>query len=96
MGIWRRVRRADKTAAVVVGAVNVPLCGVLFALLIGFGATTREQEDAAQVLGGQILGVWFVGGLLLFSVLAMTRALFVHLATMVFTPGGLVLALVLA
>lgn len=31
-------------------------------------------------------GCWLVGGLALFSVLGMTRALFAHLATMLGTP----------
>ncbi|WP_445525533.1 hypothetical protein [Streptomyces cyslabdanicus] len=87
----------DKPVAVIVGVGNLLLSGVLFLMMIGgvlgFEATTREQESAAQTLAGQIFGCWLAGGLLLFSVLGMTRALFSHLATMFFTPVALTLVL---
>ena len=62
---------------------------------IGFGSTTREQETAARILSGQIFGCWLAGGLMLFSVLGMTRVLFSRLATMLFTPVALILILTL-
>ncbi|MGW5127057.1 hypothetical protein ACWEQ7_24035 [Streptomyces sp. NPDC004069] len=72
---------------------------MLFLMMIGgalgFEATTREQETAARTLAGQACGCWLAGGLLLFSVLGMTRALFSHLATMLFTPVALALVLML-
>ncbi|MFD9391037.1 hypothetical protein ACFWBB_09975 [Streptomyces sp. NPDC060000] len=95
--LWKRVRRADKPTAVIVGMGNLLLCGMLLLMLIGgtliFEATTREQETAAQRLAGQIFGYWLVGGLMLFSVLGMTRALFSHLATMFLPPVVLILIL---
>ncbi|MEV5433330.1 hypothetical protein [Streptomyces sp. NPDC052701] len=97
--LWRRARRADKPVAVIVGVGNMLLCGVLFVMviggLLGFGATTREQETAARILAGQIFGGWLAGGLMLLFMLGMTRALFSHLATMLFTPAALILILVL-
>jgi len=75
------------------------LCGVLFVMAIGgmllFEAASREQETAARYLAGQIFGCWLAGGLMLFSVLGMTRALFSHLTTMLFTPTTLFLILLL-
>ncbi|MFJ5154183.1 hypothetical protein ACIQCF_21830 [Streptomyces sp. NPDC088353] len=97
--LWRRVRRVDKPVAVIVGVGNLLLCAVLFFMAIGgllsSGASTREEETAARILAGQIFGCWLVGGLMLFSVLVMTRALFSHLATMLFTPIALTLILLL-
>ncbi|WP_253266236.1 hypothetical protein [Streptomyces sp. 6-11-2] len=97
--LWRRVRRVDKPVAVIVGVGNLLLCVVLFFMAIGgvlsFGASTREEETAAWILAGQIFGCWLVGGLMLFSVLVMARALFSHLATMLFTPIALTLILLL-
>ncbi|TGZ11655.1 hypothetical protein E5Z02_03595 [Streptomyces rhizosphaericola] len=95
----RRVRRADKPVAVIVGVGNMLLCGVLFMMMIGglpgFEATTREQETSARILAGQIFGGWLAGGLLLLFMLGMTRASFSHLATMLFTPIALILILML-
>ncbi|MFJ4517771.1 hypothetical protein [Streptomyces sp. NPDC088816] len=89
----------DKPVAVIAGVGNMLLCGVLFVMMIGgllgFEATTREEETAARILGGQIFGCWLAGGLMLFSVLGMTRALFSHLGTMLLTPIALVLILLL-
>ncbi|MER5845650.1 hypothetical protein ABT126_00725 [Streptomyces sp. NPDC002012] len=97
--LWRRVRRADKPVAVIVGVGNLLLCGVLFLMMIGgvlnFEAATREQETAAQTLAGQIFGCWLAGGLMLFSMLGMTRALFSHLATMLCMPAALIVILTL-
>ncbi|GAA3302097.1 hypothetical protein GCM10020295_46960 [Streptomyces cinereospinus] len=72
--------------------VNVLLCCGLLPLatggLPGAGATTREQENAAQELAFQIFGCWFLGGLLLFAVLGLGRALCVHLATLLLAPAA--------
>ncbi|MFE1251401.1 hypothetical protein [Streptomyces sp. NPDC058741] len=89
----------DKPVAVIVGVGNVLLCGVLLVMMIGglpgFGATTREQETAAWILAAQIFGGWLAGGLMLLSGLGMARAVFSHLATMLFTPAALILILML-
>ncbi|WP_241518667.1 hypothetical protein [Streptomyces sp. CB03238] len=79
---------------------NLLLCGLLLLMLIGgvliFEATTREQETAAQQLAARIFGYWLAGGLLLFSVLRMMRALFSHLATMLLPPLVLISSLALS
>jgi len=89
----------DKPVALIVGLGNMLLCGVLFVMAIGgllcFEAATRGQETTARNLAGQIFGCWLTGGLMLFSVLGMTRALFSHLTTMLFTPTALFLILML-
>ncbi|MFF8609575.1 hypothetical protein ACF06X_27020 [Streptomyces sp. NPDC015346] len=94
--LWRRVRQADKSAAVIVGMGNLVLCGLLLPMLIGgvliFEATTQEQETTAQHLAAQVFGYWFAGGLMLFSMLRMTRTLFSHLATMLLPPVALILS----
>lgn len=93
--LWRRIRQSDKSAAVIVGLGNLLLCGLLLPMLIGgvliFEATTREQERTAQHLAAQTFGYWLAGGLLLFSLLRMTRTLFSHLATMLLPPVALIL-----
>jgi hypothetical protein len=68
------------------------LCCAL--LLVAVGAlfvepATRAEETAAWHLAGRIYGWWFLGGLVLFPVLGMTRALAVHLTTMIATPAAL-------
>ncbi|MBE1597909.1 MULTISPECIES: hypothetical protein [Streptomyces] len=69
-----------------VGAGNVLLCCVLL---------TRAEETAAWQLAGRILGWWLLGGLALFPVLGLTRALVVHLTTMIATPPALFTLVVL-
>ncbi|MFF9776145.1 hypothetical protein ACF1HJ_21100 [Streptomyces sp. NPDC013978] len=91
--------RADRRVAVGVGAGNVVLCCVL--LLVAIGAlfvepTTRAEETAAGQLAGRIHGSWFLGGLVLFPVLRMTRTWVVHLATMIVTPVVLFALVVLS
>ncbi|MFD9004534.1 hypothetical protein ACFV0T_26835 [Streptomyces sp. NPDC059582] len=98
IGLWRQARRADRPAAVIVGEGNLLLCGVLFLMMIGgilaFQATTPAEEFAARRLAGQIFGCRLAGGLMLFSLLGMVRALFTHLATMA-PPAALILVLAL-
>ncbi|MET9801937.1 hypothetical protein [Streptomyces sp. NPDC006368] len=92
--LWRRrTRQADKPVAVIVGIGNLLLSGALFLMTVGviFEATTREEEIAAQRLAAQIFGYWLAGGLMLSSVLCMTRTLFSHLVTMIFPPTALIL-----
>lgn len=76
-----------------VGAGDLLLCCVVFLMMLGCGATTREEETASWVLGGQIYGGWLAAGLTLFAVAGLTRALLTHLATMLLTPGVLLLVL---
>ncbi|GGZ07905.1 hypothetical protein [Streptomyces poonensis] len=96
----RRAREADRPVAAVLGTVDALLSCVLFWMLIGsplfVETTTREQETAAQFLGLQIFGCWLVGGLVLFSVLGMTRTVLSHLAAMLLTPVALVLMLLVS
>lgn len=97
--VWRSVRRADGPAAYAVVAVNLLLCPVLLAMMtggvLGFEATTREEELAAQALGARIFGCWLVGGLVVFSALGMARSLVGHLATLLLTPAVLLSVLFL-
>ncbi|GAA2557917.1 hypothetical protein ACFVDU_09920 [Streptomyces albidoflavus] len=79
--------------AFAVGAGDLLLCCVVFLMMLGYGATTREEETASWVLGGQIYGGWLAAGLTLFAVAGLTRALLTHLATMLLTPGVLLLVL---
>lgn len=79
--------------AFAVGAGDLLLCCVVFLMMLGYWATTREEETASWVLGGQIYGGWLAAGLTLFAVAGLTRALLTHLATMLLTPGVLLLVL---
>lgn len=79
--------------AFAVGAGDLLLCCVVFLMMLGYWATTREEETASWVLGGQIYGGWLVAGLTLFAAAGLTRALLTHLATMLLTPGVLLLVL---
>lgn len=81
--------------AFAVAAGDLLLCCVVFLMMLGYGATTREEETASWVLGGQIYGGWLAAGLTLFAVAGLTRVLLTHLATMLLTPGVLVLVLLL-
>ena len=91
--------RVDRRVAVGVGAGNVVLCCVL--LLVAIGAlfvepTTRAEETEAGQLAARLYGCWFLGGLVLFPVLRMTRTWLVHLATMIVTPVVLFALVVLS
>ncbi|MBZ2407163.1 hypothetical protein HX747_02960 [Streptomyces sp. L06] len=88
-----RLRRSDRPVAFAVGAGDLLLCCVVFLMMLGYWATTREEETASWVLGGQIYGGWLVAGLTLFAAAGLTRALLTHLATMLLTPGVLLLVL---
>ncbi|MEH0634304.1 hypothetical protein QBA35_13190 [Streptomyces bottropensis] len=59
------------------------------------GAGHPAEETAAWQLAGRIYGWWLLGGLVLFPVLGLTRALVVHLATMIATPPALFTLVVL-
>ncbi|MZD21190.1 hypothetical protein GTY82_28875 [Streptomyces sp. SID5476] len=94
----RQIRRADRRVAVGVGAGNVLLCCVLLLVAVGVlfvEPVTRAEETAAWQLAGRIYGWWLLGGLVLFPVLGLTRALVVHLATMIATPPALFTLVVL-
>ncbi|MGP2436457.1 hypothetical protein [Streptomyces sp. JW3] len=93
--LWRRVRRADRPAAPVVGAADVLLGSLLFFLASGVltDPATREQENAAQTLALGLFLSWLLGGLLLFALLGMVRTLCGHLLTLLLTPVVLFLLL---
>ena len=57
---------------------------------------TWEEETEAWHLVARIHGYWLVGGLVLFPVLRMTRALVVHLTAMIVTPVVLFTLVVLS
>lgn len=94
----RRARQADRPVAVVVGVGDLLLCGVLLLTAIGvlfFEPTTRAEEADAWGVAGRVYGYWLAGGLVLFSVLGMTRTLLAHLATMLGAPVVLFLIVML-
>ncbi|MDX2933215.1 hypothetical protein [Streptomyces ipomoeae] len=94
----RRARQADKSVAVVVGMADLLLCGVLLLTAAGvlfIEPTTRAEEADAWGVAGRVYGYWLVGGLVVFSVLGMGRALLAHLVTMLVAPVVLFLLLVL-
>ncbi|MFE9257625.1 hypothetical protein [Streptomyces sp. NPDC006879] len=97
-GLWRKTRAADGRVALVLGVGNVLLVTVLLEVSIGglwlFEAVTREQENSARELAGTVFGCWLAGGLLVFSVLGMTRTLFSHLVTMLLPPALLIMVAV--
>ncbi|MFE2280833.1 hypothetical protein ACFXAE_27155 [Streptomyces sp. NPDC059454] len=86
--VWKRVRRADRSVAPFVVAGNVLVGGVLLWTAIGGigDPATREEENAAQDLALRIFGSWLLGGVVLFAVLGMGRALLGHLAALLLTP----------
>ncbi|MBT2413521.1 hypothetical protein J7I94_23635 [Streptomyces sp. ISL-12] len=93
--LWRRVRRADRPVAPVVGAANVLLSSLLFLLAIGVltEPVTGEQENAAEGLALRIFCCWLLGGLVLFAVLGMARTLLGHLVTLLLPPLLMTVAL---
>ncbi|MFI1420585.1 hypothetical protein ACH4VX_21865 [Streptomyces sp. NPDC020731] len=93
--VWRRVRRADRSVAPFVAAGSALVGGVLLLLAIGVigDPATRAEETAAQGLALRIFGCWLLGGVVLFAVLGMTRALLGHLAALLLTPLAIVVAL---
>ncbi|MET9610150.1 hypothetical protein ABZZ17_34605 [Streptomyces sp. NPDC006512] len=94
---WRRGRRVDESAAVVVGVGNLLLSSALSWMLIGggpfFEATTRAEETAAQEFAVSVFGCWLAAGLVLFLVLGMMRTLVGHVLAMLLPPAALVLVL---
>lgn len=99
VSIWRLTRRADRRVAVVVAVSDVLLSILLFLKAIGqpplFEAMTREEETANWHFAVPVFGCWLLGGLTLFSVLAMPRTLLSHLAAMLLPPIALMTSLFL-
>ncbi|MER7785100.1 hypothetical protein ACFE3N_26025 [Streptomyces albidoflavus] len=90
-----RLRRSDRPVSVAVIVGDLLLCCAVFLMMLGYGATTRAEETASWVLGGQIYGGWLAAGLTLFAVAGLRRALLSHLATMLLTPGALLFLVLL-
>ncbi|MCX2181886.1 hypothetical protein KV205_15280 [Streptomyces sp. SKN60] len=97
VGWYRRIRRADTPVAVLVGLMNVLLCGMLFMMVMASGitfgapdATQQAEMDAAGRLAEQLYLGWLAGGLLLFGLFRLPRTAVAHLLCMLVPPAVLV------